>query len=118
MTITPGIYNIRMIQGATFNPVFTWKDENNALVNLTGYTAKMQGRTTFKSRSTFFNLTTENGGITLGGAAGTIALLLTATQTAALNQNGVYDLKLYTPSATQEYRLFKGTVIIDPEVTT
>lgn len=116
MTIKPAKYNIIIYQNATFNPVWTWKNSDGTLVNLTGYTAKMQGRTAKFSTTTIFDLTTENGGITLGGSAGTISLLLTAAQTAALTVSGVYDLILI-PSVGVDNRLMEGTVTLSQGVT-
>jgi hypothetical protein len=45
------------------------------------------------------NLTTENGGITLGGATGTIDIDATPTQTSNLTVGeGVYEIELYVES--------------------
>lgn len=116
MTAKPGICNLVIYQGTTFNPVLTWKNEDNTLVNLTSYTARMQGRSTVNSPVTLFSLTTENGGITLGGAAGTISLLMTAAQTTALIANGVYDLELISAGGIVT-RLLQGTITLSAEVT-
>ena len=116
MTISPGNYDITAYHGTTFSRVFTWKDENEAAVNLTGYTARMMARTSIDSTSPFITLTTENGGIALGGAAGTITVTMTATETAALAvQTGVYDLELITGSTVT--RLLQGNLIVSREVT-
>lgn len=112
-----GLYSFTIEQGATFDRTFTYKNASDVLVNLTGYTARMQVRTTEESSVIIFELTTENGGITLGGVAGTIRLFLTATATAALAAAAglVYDLELV--SGTTVTRLLYGTVGIDREVT-
>lgn len=111
-----GTYNFTIYQGATFNRVLTWKDSNNTAVNLTGYTARMMIRDCLESDAPFITLTTENGGITLGGAAGTITLSISATATAAITQSqGVYDLELVTGSTVT--RLLEGAVTISKEVT-
>jgi len=118
MTTTPGKYNFFLHPGATFAKTVTWKDENNALVNLTGYTARMQMRETVDAVTPFLVLTTENGGITLGGAAGTISLLVSATNTSAVQlTQGVYDLELVAPDTVTVTRLLEGIVFVDPEVT-
>ena len=45
------------------------------------------------------NLTTENGGIVLGGVAGTIDIDATPTQTSNLTTgDGVYEIELYVGS--------------------
>ena len=55
--------------------------------------------------------------ISLGGAAGTITLTISATDTAALSapQNGVYDLELVSGSTVT--RLVQGTFLVTPEAT-
>lgn len=117
MTITPGNYDITVYQGGTFSQQFTWRDQNNAPVNLTGYTARMMARASVDSASPFVTLTTENGGIALGGAAGTITLAMSAAQTAALAaQNGVYDLELVSGSGAVS-RLLAGNLFVSAEVT-
>ena len=114
MTVSPGTYNITLYQGATFTRQLIWKDENDALVDLTSYTARMQIRKKIDG-DLLETLTTENGGITLGGAAGTIDLLISATATALIDNNGIYDLELITGSTVT--RLVKGSVTLDREVT-
>ena len=116
MTFSPGNYDITIYQGATFSQVLTWKDGNDALVNLTGYTARMMARTSVDGATPFLTLTTENGGIALGGAAGTITLSVNAAGTAALTQSGVYDLELVSTSGLVT-RLLQGSLFISREVT-
>jgi hypothetical protein len=76
--------------------------------------------------------TTANGKIVLGGAAGTIALVVPASETSALWSNtlpqygpingraayrlGFWDLELVPPTAAVR-RLMQGEVFILPEVT-
>lgn len=120
-----GDYNFTVGQGETWNPTLTLTDSAGALVNLTGYTARLTIRETYASESALISLTTENGGITLGGAAGTIALLATATQTAALvvpdspgtppSKRLVYDLELVTGAVVRRY--LQGAFIVTREVT-
>ena len=43
--LTANKYNLEMWQGATFAMTITVKDANNAVQNLTNYTARMQLRT-------------------------------------------------------------------------
>jgi hypothetical protein len=111
-----GIYNFIINQGATFERVITWKDANDDPINLTNYTARMMIRENVTSATPFISLTSSSG-ITLGGVAGTITILLTASQTAVITQtSGVYDLELESPSG-KVTRLLEGTVIISREVT-
>lgn len=86
-------------------------------VNLTGFTARMQIRETVESTTVLHSLTTENGGITLGGAAGTIALTISATDTAAFTfDTAVYDLEIISGSGVVT-EVMSGTVTLGDEVT-
>lgn len=111
-----------IIQGATFTQSLTWKtkpDENTTAtpVDLTGCTARMQVRAKVNASEVLLTLTTENGGIALGGTAGTIELLIDADDTAALTwAAGVYDLEIVYPGG-QVRRLMYGSVSVSPEVT-
>ena len=113
-----GTYNLTIEQGATLSRVLTWTDSNDALVDLTGYTARAQARDGYDSDTKVVDLTTENGGITLGGALGTITLAMTATATAALSPmtDGRWDLELISAGGTVT-RLVQGRCIISLEVT-
>jgi hypothetical protein len=110
-----GLYDITIYQGATFNLLMTWKiDDVN--VNLTGYTARLQGRVSLDDTETILSLTTGNG-ITLGGAAGTITLNRTAIQTTLLEPGSyIYDLELVSDGGLVT-RLLAGELIISGEVT-
>ena len=129
----------RCEQGATFSRVFTLcsnltEAEKYAIStgtvttaqqssidsktrNLTGYTARMHVRTAIDAASATITLTTENGGITLGGTAGTVTITITATATAAVTAaTYYYDLELIAAAGSVE-RLFQGRFEVDPEVT-
>lgn len=110
-------YDIVMDQGATFSRAITWQDSQAVPVNLTGYTARMQVRDEVDSASAALSLTTENSRISLGGTAGTITLLVSATDTAAVAAGEyVYDLELVSGSGTVT-RLIQGCFTVDAEVT-
>ncbi len=111
-----GSHDIVCDQGATFTRVFTWEDSTANPIDLTLYTARMQVRATVGSASTLLSLTTENGGISLGGIAGTITVTATATQTAAITAGCyVYDLEMVTGAVVT--RLVQGSFTVDAEVT-
>jgi hypothetical protein len=111
----PAIYNVTMYQGATFDLSLTW-NVNSSPVDLTGYTSRMQVRSSFASDTTILNLTSGSG-ITLGGTAGTILINATAATTAGVATGQyVYDLELVSGGSAVT-RLIKGTFIVDPEVT-
>jgi tRNA threonylcarbamoyladenosine modification (KEOPS) complex Pcc1 subunit len=109
-------YDLCIAQGATFQKVITWKSDGT-LVNLSAFTARMQIRATSEASTALIELTTENGRIALGGAAGTITLTISATDTAALTAGrGVYDLELVAANGTVT-RLLQGVVTISRNIT-
>jgi predicted MFS family arabinose efflux permease len=111
-----GILDFTIEQGATFNLLLTWKIDT-VPVNLTGYTARLAARVDVEDTEVILSLTTSNGGITLGGSAGTISLDQTAAQTTLLPAGTyVYDLELVAPNTTVT-RLVQGELLISAEVT-
>jgi hypothetical protein len=110
-------FDLKIEQGATFRRVFTWRDSNGALVNLTGYTARMQIRRRKSSTDVEHSATTSNGGIALGGALGTVTVTIPAnvTEDFAFN-SGVYDLELVA-SDNVVTRFVEGAVEVSKEVT-
>lgn len=113
--MTAGTHNLVIEKGATFSRTFTYKDANGALINLTGYTARMHIRKQKGSVDMLVSLTSSSG-ITLGGALGTVAIVISATATAAIAvDSGVYDIELVTGDTV--LRFLEGTVTFSPEVT-
>jgi hypothetical protein len=118
MTTHPAKHNFFVYRGATFSEQIEWKDENGVAIDLTGFTARMHMRDTLEATTPFLTLTTENGGIALGGVAGTVDLLASATATTAISAtSGVYDLELVAGDGVTVTRLLEGLVTISPEVT-
>ena len=122
-----GAYDIYCDQGATFRRVITWKNGAGAVINLTGFSGRMMVRTSHGASAPTVSLTTSGGGgITLGGAAGTVTVVITATQTANIPIptvagvkdafDGVYDLELVAPNGDVT-RLLEGRFICSPEAT-
>lgn len=128
----PAVYDLTIYCGTTVDAgtlTFTYK-VNGVAVNLTGYSARSQARDA--DDGLIFDLTSVNGGITLGGAAGTISLSLDAQATsalwtgdgaidsaasgAALYDRGVWDLELIAPNGRVQ-RLIQGRLLLSPEVT-
>lgn len=104
-------------RGANFNLTFRWRDSAGALIDLTGYTARMQVRSSIDADAVLLSLTTENGGIVLGGANGTVELVMIAAQTAAQTWlKGVYDLELVR-SDGYVTRFVQGAIATYKEVT-
>jgi len=122
-------YDLTINQGETLdaeNFLFTWK-AGGLPVNLTGYSARAQCRDGGKL---VFDWSTENGKIVLGGANGTIAPSVAATETATYAGSqpsimvagrqavsiGQWDLELESP-AGRVTRLLQGVVHLVPEAT-
>ncbi len=113
--ISPGTYNITCPQGATFDTTFTLTVGGTAQ-NLTGYTSAMQVRDSAGAATAMLNLTTANGGITLGGTVGSVLVTIASTATAALTPGSYsYDLELYSGSVTT--RMLQGSFNVTGEVT-
>jgi hypothetical protein len=90
--------------------------EYNTPVDLTGYTARMQIRSSLDSTTVIQELTTTNGGVILDNTLKTITILLTAAQTTALSFNSVvYSLELV--SGTDVYTFCSGTLTMVKEIT-
>lgn len=114
--INPGTYNITAYQGANWDRTFTITQGGTAL-NLTGYTSAMQVREAADSTATLLSLSTGGSGIVLGGTAGTIAVAVTATQSAAIPAGSfAYDLEI-TSSGGEVTRLLQGSFNVQGNVT-
>lgn len=129
--MSPATYDLTIYCGTTVDAAtmtFTYK-VSNEVVDLTGYTARSLAR---GKHGVLFDLDSETGGITLGGAAGTVAINLSAAQTSAMWVDdllaqkhpqgqevyvaGKWDLKLTSPSG-RAVRLMQGRVLLSPEIT-
>lgn len=111
--------NLKIDQGATFAKHVTWKAGTPPVpVDLTGCTARMQVREKIESPVALLDLTTENGGIVLGGTSGTIDYCLLSDELTATFAwtSGVYDLEIVFPDGTVQ-RKIAGNVTVSPEVT-
>lgn len=96
--------DIEVVQGKTWEAKFRYltrcsSGRKPSPMDLSSYTARMVVRECAEDSALLLNLTTENGGITLGGATGTIDIDATPTQTSNLTAgDGVYEIELYTGS--------------------
>lgn len=114
-----GIWNFTIDQGATFDRTLTWYTDasQTSLVDLSGYTAAMQLRPYSSSPDLVLSLSSPAGGITLGGALGTIRILISHIVTATLLPGKlVYDLEM-SDSSGAVARLLRGDVHVVAEVT-
>jgi len=111
----PGKYNIVCPQGSTYVQQFTYAI-NNEPVDLTGYSARMQVREKYISKTAIISLDSTDG-IVLGGEAGTIDVEISSIVTELVPaKDYVYDLELVS-SGNVVTRLIEGKFIVTPEVT-
>ena len=133
---------LTILKGSTFSQLVTWStypypvkvvngrvikvstglpapDIDKVFVDLTGCKARMQIRPDIDSSTVLEEFTTEDGGIILGGTAGTIRFaILDATETAAIDwDGGVYDLEIIFSDNVTVLRKIYGSVKVSPEVT-
>jgi hypothetical protein len=108
-------YNLVCEQATTFNFIFSINN-NNVLLDLTGYTGVMTVRPFIGATTTTVVASTANGRMTLGGIAGTVTVLIDATTTGAISSGRyVYDLVLTTGSTVTRY--LEGKFIVTGAVT-
>ena len=101
-------YNISAEQGSDLSFVLTYRDAAGALVNLAGYTARMQVRKNASASAAYLSLA-DNNGITLGGALGTITVLVDSASLQAVPAGDyVYDLILNSNTGLEQ-KLITGT---------
>jgi hypothetical protein len=125
--VSPYIYNLQNVAIATASATqFTVTNAATGIyisgglatapINITGYTAKMQMRSSPDDPTAVLTLTTENGGIVLTGPTGNIALHATAAQTGAINQGPYeYDIEIYQASSV--IRVVQGQIEVSAQVT-
>lgn len=105
--------NLQISQGALFRKSFIWK-AGGKVVNLTGWTARSQIRSTFLSSTILCDMTTENGLIEIEGLKGKVTLNIPAstTETFTFNISGaVYDVELCNPNNANEIISFVGGLV-------
>jgi hypothetical protein len=116
-SIQPGVYDLTIFQGDDQGNLFVWTDNAGTPINITGYTAAMMVRAQDYTTPPLLTLTTENGGIVLGTTDGTINLVMSNSQTSALDfVTGVWDIYLISPAAKRT-RLLMGACILSRDVT-
>jgi Na+/serine symporter len=113
--MTPGLVNFVCPQGSTFRRTLTYTLDE-VPVNLAGYSSRLQVREAYYSTDPLVSLVSGSG-ITMGGSAGTIDILISASVTSQFpTGTHVYDLEIISPSNIVD-RLIEGTFNVTPEVT-
>lgn len=106
MAVQPGTYNITLQRRADYSVLLQFKDSNDTVIDLTGYTAYAQvwneGRTTKYADFSIAYTNRTNGQITIS---------LTDTQTATFIDELRYDVLLEDGSGNREYYL-EGVIFV------
>ena len=113
--MTPGRYNITVIQGTTFTLAPIW-NISNLPVNLAGYSADMQVRDV--SNNLIVELSTFNGKAVISPGLGQVTFTPTATQTEPNNLpagNYTYAIN-YTDTAGNVYQILAGAFVVQTSV--
>jgi hypothetical protein len=127
--MSAGKYALLIEQGATLKLDLAYKDSNNAAINLTGYSGKLQIKDNYAISSSVTYLTLSSSlsadgtGINFSGSSnsispvsGTIGIIISAASSSALTfDTAYYDLEITSGSIVT--RLLQGTVKINKEVT-
>lgn len=103
----PGVCNFIQGQGARFAKTFTYS-VGGTPVDVTGWTATF----TIRSSTATLATATVGSGITLGGAAGTIAVAFTSTVMEDIPAGSYQYTLTLTPSAGQSFPLAAGTLTV------
>lgn len=108
-------YNYTIDQGADWFLSVQYNDSAGTPIDLAGYTAAMQFRPV-SSNTTALNLTSSSG-ITITPATGTLAIRITAAQSAVLEATQFdYELEITSGSGVVT-RLIQGLVAVDGQLT-
>lgn len=109
--LDPGVLDITIHQGATFNLDLQYLDSTGTGVDMAGYTveSKIVERTGTTVLATFTSTFTDR-------AVGKFNLKLSSTVTTAINQEGLYDVLVTEPSGEKFY-LLQGRTKLDPGIT-
>jgi uncharacterized protein YegP (UPF0339 family) len=116
-----GTYSLYIDAGADFSIRFNVKNSDGTIVDLTGYSARMQVRRLHTSATVDLSLTSPVGGLSVGGSDGNVDIDITNAQTAALCVNNAesvyfYDLEVQSEGG-QVTRVVEGKVIVKPQIT-
>ena len=106
------VHNLNLEKGIAFARNLLWKDSDGVAVDLTGRTAKLQIRSL--AGALLVELT-ELAGITLGGVAGTIVIVITSAQTDSLPVGSCkYEFENYV--GTEPTKMLRGRIEVEPRL--
>ena len=117
------VYNTTVERGSTFQLTVTYKDASSAVVNLTGWTFRMQVR---QAPTSDVILTSEGGSPTIAidetnKATGVLVFSVTPANTTAISPSTLttayYDIEIQKTSTGEVRRILQGKLSISPEIT-
>ncbi len=109
-----GQFDIDIIQGSRYARTFYAREANGTtVIPLTGHTARAQVRAYAGAPGNPLLTFTA----TVNPAAGSVTISASASQTAALTQQGEYDVELVPADPEQAFTLVRGRVNLVPQVT-
>jgi hypothetical protein len=109
------LLNLTINQGEFYTNRLTGVDSAGNALNLTNHSASGFIRHQYGSSGVLFNL---NPSIHSSYVSGLIDLNLNATGTAGLPVGKfVYDIEVFSGNVTGAFKVFKGVVSVNPEVT-
>lgn len=115
---TTNVYDIIVDQGATLLRSIGLKSSAKHVVPLSGYIGRMNIREKANSANIVLLLTTDNGGIEINSAAGTVLIIGSPAQTSELPAGKyVYDLELVETSTSVVTKIIQGNLTVRAEVT-
>lgn len=110
-----GTYDTTMNQGDTWRRNVAWSDANENPIDLTGFQARMQLRTSADAADVVIELTTENGRINIT-LPNSIDLEIAAVDTATIPA-GSYKYDLEMVNGADVHKLLRGKIKVIAEVT-
>ena len=111
-------YNFCIFQGEDVKFSTVYKDSDGAVIDITGYTARLQARTSYEDDSDPAPVALSSSpGVVIAGAEGKVTFFITNAQTSGLTPGEyVYDAELIDGSGLVTKLLF-GKIEVLPEVT-
>ena len=113
-SMIPARLNLVCPQGTTFKKKFTFFDNDNLPLDLTGYSSKMQVRKTLATKTAMAEFNTPDE-ITIVGNEIQIDVHYSVTELFKAGEF-MWDLEITSPT-DERSRVFEGKFIVTPEVT-
>jgi hypothetical protein len=89
-------------RGGTLTQAFVWRNPDRTPIDLTGATASMTVWRGSNEADVLATLSTETGGITLGGTAGTVSVSVPATTTVRWSGTVYYRIMIMRAGGNTE----------------